>query len=132
MDETERQRLDALLDLLADEVGKRLEQRSPPVPSGLEAIPSAPLPAPVNRAEPEEQAASEPEAVPEVAAPPTADAVLEEQATSAPEAVLEVEATRSMEAEWLPDGPAPNGPHVASLMTRLSIGILVAVLLINI
>src|SRR6266849_5742697 len=118
MDETERPRLDALLDLLADEVVRRLEQRSPPVPTGLEAVPSAPLPVPVTRAEPEEQAASAPEAIPE------------EQAAAAPEAIPEVEATPT--AEWVTDGALPDDSHIASLMTRLGIGIFVAVLLINI
>jgi len=119
-----------LLDLLADEVARRLERRSPPVPSGLEVVPSAPLPVPVSRAEPEEEAAPAAEAVPEVEATPTAEPEPEEQAASVVEAVVEVEAPPT--AEWVADGAAPSGSHVDSVMTRLGIGIFVAVLLINI
>ena len=104
MDETEGQRLDALLDLLADEVVRRLEQRSPPVPSGLEAVPSPPLPVPVPRAEPEAQAVSTAEAGPEVEAPPAAEAEPEEQTAPAPDAVLAAEAT----PDAVPEVEAPS------------------------
>jgi hypothetical protein len=142
MDETERPRLDALLDLLADEVVRRLEQRSPPVPTGLDAVPSAPPSVPVTRAEPEEQAASAPEAIPEEQAASAPEAIPEEQAASAPEAIPEEQVASAPEAipeveapptaEWVTDRALPDDSHSASLMTRLGIGIFVAVLLINI
>lgn len=105
MDNTERTRLDALLDLLADEVAKRLEARGSPAhvaPEPPEVITSVPGAlsgtgvAPASVHGPATEPASDPR------------------------------------PEFEPDLAPSTSSHPASLMARLAIGVLIIVALINI
>ena len=99
MSDTEHSRLDALLDLLADEVEQRLAARQRPKQD-------EPLP-------------------PQVVTPTPVDVV-------APKAspLPEIEPDRESEISTEPRLVTPS--HTASLMARMVIGILIAVILINI
>lgn len=105
MNDSGRSRIDELLDLLADEVAKRLEARAEPKRTEPAAQPDIP-PTPVVLSAP---------AVP----PPPA-------AKLAPEPAVEPT------PELAPNLATSTSSHAASLMARLAIGILVAIVLINI
>jgi hypothetical protein len=107
MDETGRSRLDQLLEILADEVARRLQARSethatevPPPAQRVSTVqpPSSPMGA--NLSAPGLTRAEVPAPEPELESPPEAEA------------------------------PAPS--HAAPLMARLAFGILIIVVLINI
>jgi hypothetical protein len=105
MDDQERSRLDALLDLLADEVATRLAVRSDRV--RMEREP-AQISLPVVETVPEVERATEP--------PPMPD--------------LENEAEVTLETVHVPEEAAPS--HAAALMIRLALGVVALVVLINI
>ncbi len=95
MRDTEHSRLDALIDLLADEVTKRIEAREQAKPVEPASVRVAP-PVPVDVPAPQVESIQEPE----------------------PEPVV----------ESMPIVPS----HAASLMARMVVGVLIAVILINI
>ncbi|MBI5035170.1 MAG: hypothetical protein HZB51_31985 [Chloroflexi bacterium] len=94
MRDTEHSRLDALIDLLADEVTKRIEAR-----------------AQIKPIEPEPAQVATP--VPKVPVP-------------------QVESIQEPEPEPMVDSMPINSSHAATLMARLVIGVLIAIVLINI
>jgi hypothetical protein len=107
MNDSGRSRMDELLDLLTDEVAKRLAARAEPQETEASPQPAiAPTPVQVSALE---------------APPPPAVELVEERAAEAePGAVLAPH-------------PAVSTPsHAASLMARLAVGILIAIVLINI
>ena len=106
MNDTGRSRLDLLLDLLTDEVAKRLQARSE-TERAESALPQSILPVSSVSSEPQlapTTPASEPAA--EQAAEPTLESVTSSMLSAA--------------------------PHAASLMARLALGVLIAVVLINV
>lgn len=108
MDQDGRSRLDLLLDLLSDEVVKRLEQRSEIKHAPLAPAPPRPL-APITEPAP----APEPETQPTTKKPSTG-------------VISEIAGEQSGSVESVVQS------HAAPLMLRLAFGILLIVILINI
>lgn len=118
MDDSERTCLDALLNLLADEVAKRLEERSASRPMEPE-LPPAVTPVPVSWSVVETVTTPAPELAPE----PELEGAPEERAPEPDPGLLPEIAPQ-------PGVSAPS--HTASLMARLALGVLLIIVLINI
>jgi hypothetical protein len=105
MNDTERSHLDSLIDLLADEVARRLVASAQPKPSEpvlLPPVPPAPGVLPAAKAEP-------------IPPPKPAD-----------------ESVRESTPAVVPSLRLPGSSHAAPLMARLALGICLVVVLINI
>jgi hypothetical protein len=115
MNESERSRLDQMLDLLAAEVAERLAARSEPPPVAAPP-PASEMEGPAQPPEPESPPEPEPPSEPEPAPEPGP----EFESPSEPEPPVE-----------RPPAP-PVHPHAARLMGRLAFGLLILVVMINI
>lgn len=101
MNDTERSRLDPLIDLLADEVARRLAAKTQVKP--VESQPAPPAPPPPVAPPPVKAAAAPPEAEP----------------------------AREPAPGPISSAPISNSSHAAPLMARLAVGIFAVVILIN-
>lgn len=140
MDDRERNRLDALLDLLADEVARRLEERSeleketaepaPPETSSVTASTSPETHVPEAQATSPDDMPLEP--LHESATDPGLESKVEGMPDSEvePAVVLVVPSPPEAEPEPIPVTPSP--PSFAPFMARLALGVLIAVALINV
>lgn len=117
MNDNTRSHLDSLIDLLADEVARRLAASAQPKPKEPELPPPA-LPAPVVR----------------LAAPaaPTPASAPSAKIEPVPPSTPAEEPTRELTAEAAPSFRRSGASHAAPLMARLALGICLVVVLINI
>jgi hypothetical protein len=116
MNDQKSSRVNQILDLLAEEIEERLRIRGRPV--SLPQLPDAPPPKPVEPRAPQ---------------PPTPPIAQEETPLESQESVsrrhpLDPEPEKEPEFPPIPPGPS----HAARLMGRLALGLLVAIVLINI
>jgi hypothetical protein len=133
MNDQQSSRMDQILNLLAEEIEERVRARGQPAPSDAPRVPIERVEVPP-RGEAEEPL---PPAEPSVVEAPASPAVPPAEPVEPVEALAEPWAEEEglpPELEPEPELPpaVPGPPHAARLMGRLALGLLVAIVLVNV